>query len=159
MKDVMESYGVKFERNGYAVCPFHDEKTASLSVKGGRYKCFGCGISGDVIDFTMRYFGIDFRQALLKLDTDFSLHVFTERPMTHKARKQAREQEQLRIRYAAWKRQKKKETELRIDDLCAVMRSLERLLLTSDDDELVKLERSLICELDGLEREIQWITK
>ena len=72
----MENYGVIFGRNRYAICPFHNEKTASLSVRNGRYKCFGCGKSGDVIDFVMDYFGLDFRQALLKLDTDFSLHVY-----------------------------------------------------------------------------------
>jgi DNA primase (bacterial type) len=159
IKGVMENYGVIFGRNRYAICPFHNEKTASLSVRNGRYKCFGCGKSGDVIDFVMDYFGLDFRQALLKLDTDFSLHVFSERPMTHKERKKAREQEQLIKNYYRWKNERRSEIEERIETLSSVMRKLEFLLLTSDDKRLLELESSLISELGKLEKEIQWITK
>lgn len=158
LKSVMESYGVIFGRSGYAVCPFHNEKTGSLSVKGGRFKCFGCGAGGDVIDFTMKYFGIDFRQALLKLDTDFSLHVFTDAPMTHKARKEAREREMIRRNFYAWKRSRKMATEKRIDVLCSVMRKLERMMLTYDNEKLKELRSSIALELDELEKEIQWIT-
>lgn len=32
-------------------CPFHDEKTASFHVHPAYYKCFGCGVHGDAIDF------------------------------------------------------------------------------------------------------------
>ena len=34
------------------ICPFHaDRKTPSLGVAGNRWKCFGCGRSGDAIDW------------------------------------------------------------------------------------------------------------
>lgn len=36
------------------LCPFHAEKTPSLLVKGGRYRCLGCGASGDVTGFDIR---------------------------------------------------------------------------------------------------------
>ena len=36
---------------GKALCPFHNEKTPSFWVKNGRGYCFGCGWSGDIIDF------------------------------------------------------------------------------------------------------------
>lgn len=37
-------------RSTMAVCPFHTEKTPSLSIDGARglYHCFGCGKSGDI---------------------------------------------------------------------------------------------------------------
>ena len=49
LRDVMEFYGVQFNSRGFARCPFHAEKTASLSIKNEHYKCFGCGAYGSVI--------------------------------------------------------------------------------------------------------------
>lgn len=34
-------------------CPFHAEKTPSMSIKGGRFFCFGCQASGRVDDFRL----------------------------------------------------------------------------------------------------------
>jgi hypothetical protein len=38
----------KYIEEGKYLCPFHDEKTPSFIVKRGKYKCFGCGASGEV---------------------------------------------------------------------------------------------------------------
>src|SRR5215475_5173327 len=48
------------------LCPFHQEKTPSFSVHQGRqfYKCFGCGVGGDVIKFVMEIEGLTFWEAL-----------------------------------------------------------------------------------------------
>ena len=54
---------VDFKR-GAAKCPFHAEKTASFRVKGEFFKCFGCGVGGDVITFAVKYHSITFRQAI-----------------------------------------------------------------------------------------------
>jgi DNA primase len=45
-----------------AVCPFHSEKTPSLSIDGARglYHCFGCGKSGDVYRWVQETQGLDF---------------------------------------------------------------------------------------------------
>jgi DNA primase len=47
------------------LCPFHADKTPSLSVNEdkGLFHCFGCGASGDVIDFVMQLDGLTFRDA------------------------------------------------------------------------------------------------
>jgi len=46
-------------------CPFHDDRKPSLAVyEDGYYKCFGCGASGDVIDFIMEIRNCDFKEAL-----------------------------------------------------------------------------------------------
>lgn len=47
-------------------CVFHEEKTPSLMLDTtmNRYKCFGCGKSGDVINFMEDYNGLDFAGAV-----------------------------------------------------------------------------------------------
>ena len=44
------------------LCPFHGEKSPSFSVNAekGVYYCFGCQVSGDVIDFVREVDGMDF---------------------------------------------------------------------------------------------------
>ena len=48
------------------LCPFHNEKTPSFSVnpQGQFFYCFGCGESGDVFSFVMKYHHCDFPEAL-----------------------------------------------------------------------------------------------
>jgi DNA primase len=48
------------------LCPFHTEKTPSFSVyvDKQRYKCFGCGESGDVIKFVQEIQGLTFWESL-----------------------------------------------------------------------------------------------
>ncbi|MBU0960510.1 MAG: DNA primase, partial [Proteobacteria bacterium] len=48
------------------LCPFHGEKTPSFSVHPGQqfFYCFGCGASGDVYSFLMKYHNLDFPAAL-----------------------------------------------------------------------------------------------
>ncbi|MCX7823950.1 MAG: DNA primase [Verrucomicrobiae bacterium] len=52
-----------------ALCPFHKEKTPSFHVNPQRqlFKCFGCGVGGDVITFVMRWDGLEFREAVEQL--------------------------------------------------------------------------------------------
>lgn len=73
MEDVLRKYGFETSPSGRIPCPLHDGHDKNFSYKGGRFKCFVCGEGGSVIDFTMRLFGLSFRQAVLRLDTDFSL--------------------------------------------------------------------------------------
>lgn len=53
-------------RSHVAICPFHEEKTPSMSVDPGRglYHCFGCGAGGDVFNFAMETMGLDFTEAV-----------------------------------------------------------------------------------------------
>ena len=53
-------------RSTMAVCPFHSEKTPSLSIDGARglYHCFGCGKSGDVYKWVQETQGLDFSAAV-----------------------------------------------------------------------------------------------
>jgi len=52
-----------------ACCPFHDEKTPSFFVmpQTKTYHCFGCGASGNAIDFLMAYEKLSLEEAIEKL--------------------------------------------------------------------------------------------
>lgn len=56
-------------RTWWACCPFHFEKTPSFAVNEIEqfYHCFGCGASGDVINFVRKFESIDFYDACAKL--------------------------------------------------------------------------------------------
>ena len=49
-----------------ACCPFHEEKTPSFTVVPTKqiYHCFGCGESGGIIDFIMKYDHLAFVEAI-----------------------------------------------------------------------------------------------
>jgi DNA primase len=51
------------------ICPFHDEKSPSLSVSPGKglFHCFGCGTGGDVIRFVQNIEHLDFTDAVERL--------------------------------------------------------------------------------------------
>jgi DNA primase len=59
----------KAGRNYKGNCPFHNEKTPSFMVSPELqiYKCFGCGVSGDVFTFLQEYEGMEFYEALKHL--------------------------------------------------------------------------------------------
>lgn len=71
--DVIEYY--TGQHAGKYVCPFHNDHNPSLTVKGKRWTCWSCGAKGDVIDFTMRFHNIGFRDAVVKLGRDFGVSV------------------------------------------------------------------------------------
>jgi hypothetical protein len=50
-------------------CCFHKDSRPSLSInlENGRFKCFACGVSGDLVDFHRLRHGLDFKEALRDL--------------------------------------------------------------------------------------------
>ena len=71
-RQAAESFGLAVDKSGMALCPFHDDHHPSLKLDR-RYYCFACGASGDVIDFTARFFGISNHSAAIKLARDFGI--------------------------------------------------------------------------------------
>jgi hypothetical protein len=51
-------------------CPFHKDDVPSLSINHQKnlWRCFGCGRSGNVIQLVMKLEGLDFRDAVRRLD-------------------------------------------------------------------------------------------
>ncbi len=71
--DIVKTIGeyVRLKRVGstpryMGLCPFHTEKTPSFSVHSSHqfFKCFGCGLGGDVLKFVMEIERLSFVEAL-----------------------------------------------------------------------------------------------
>ena len=71
-RQAAERYGIRVERNGMCRCPFHDDSTPSMKLDS-RYYCFGCGATGDVIDFVSWLRGIGSKEAAILLAQDFTI--------------------------------------------------------------------------------------
>lgn len=59
------------------LCPFHNEKTPSFVVSEQKqlFTCFGCGASGDVIEFTKKYYNLNFQEAVEKLAAQYGIEI------------------------------------------------------------------------------------
>ena len=78
-----ESFGLTVNRSGMAACPFHEDHTPSLKLDQ-RYYCFGCGATGDVIDFTVRLLGISNHDAAQALAERFGIDPESQSVITPK---------------------------------------------------------------------------
>lgn len=72
---VAELYGMKLNRAYKCVCPFHKEKTASLSISPQKqiWKCFGCGKGGDVISLVSELLNINALEAAKSINSTLGL--------------------------------------------------------------------------------------
>lgn len=94
IQDVLSDF-VTLKRKGsgrylWACCPFHDEKTPSFSVTPERniYKCFGCGKSGDTINFIMEHDGLNYIEAIKYLAQKYGIEIIEEEQTDEQAEKQ-----------------------------------------------------------------------
>ena len=78
LRQAAETYGLTVSRNGMTCCPFHEDRHPSLKLNEDYFFCFGCGASGDVIDFTARLFGLSPKDATEKLAADFGISAETK---------------------------------------------------------------------------------
>lgn len=101
--EVARTYGLNPDRKGWCPCPFHNEKTPSFHLYNQKYRCFGCGASGDVVDLTAKLLGIGPLEAVKRLNADMGLGIDLDGPVdvvaVHKARAERREAE----RFKTWR--------------------------------------------------------
>ena len=80
VREAAQMYGIEVNRSGMACCPFHDDKNPSMKLNEEYFYCFGCGATGDVIDFTARLYNLSPREAAEKLAQDFGLAYDSQAP-------------------------------------------------------------------------------
>ena len=80
VQQAAQMYGIEVNRSGMACCPFHDDKNPSMKLNEEYFYCFGCGATGDVIDFTARLYNLSPKEAAEKLAQDFGLAYDSQAP-------------------------------------------------------------------------------
>jgi len=80
-----------------ACCPFHDEKTPSFNVSRdkGFYKCFGCGVAGDVFKFVMGVENLSFPEARAALAERYGIPLPEKRELSPEQKAEYSERERL----------------------------------------------------------------
>lgn len=82
--------------NHVGLCPFHAEKTASFSVNEQKqmFKCFGCGVGGNVYTFLMRHNNMSFPEAVKYLANRYGIQIPTDH-LTAEQKQQLNERDQI----------------------------------------------------------------
>jgi hypothetical protein len=89
--DVVQAEGIDLKLRGrhfWGLCPLHSERTASFAVdpEKQRFKCYGCGVSGDSIGFIMKLKGLSFRDVLKYLNITGDFRKINRDPLEIKRR-------------------------------------------------------------------------
>ncbi|MCD4713737.1 MAG: DNA primase [Clostridiales bacterium] len=77
--DIISSY-IQVDKSGKnykALCPFHNEKTASFIISEDKqlFHCFGCGVAGNAINFIMNYENLDYIDAVEFLAERYNIDI------------------------------------------------------------------------------------
>lgn len=151
--------------NYKGVCPFHNEKTPSFVVSEQKqiFTCFGCGATGDAIEFTKRYYNLDFSEAVEKLAGEYGISLekntfHDNREIYYKVNKLAANffykafTEKANKGYAYMKRREISPAILKkfgIGYADAQWDSLYKYLLSQGIDKKIMLELGLVSESKG----------
>lgn len=97
--DILRAYGYNLSRSKRIPCPIHGGKDSNFCYTDKVFHCWTCGASGNAIKLVMQIFGLNFGQALVRINSDFRLGLTPEKP---NAKSVAMAKEEARIR-SAWK--------------------------------------------------------
>ena len=104
VREAAEMYGIAVGRGGMVCCPFHDDRHPSLKLNEDYFYCFGCGATGDVIDFTARLYDLSPKEAAEKLAQDFGLAYDSKAPVRRNhVRQKSEAQARKENREHAWR--------------------------------------------------------
>ncbi len=72
-RQLLDANGIRINRHGFCVCPFHGDTDASMKLYNNTFYCFGCHKGGDVISLARELYGIGFMDAIRRLNDEFSV--------------------------------------------------------------------------------------
>ena len=125
MRRTAERYGIRVDKKGWCVCPFHQDRHPSMKLfpDGRGYYCFTCGAGGDQITFVARYLGVSNSSAARELARVFGVPL-TE-PATYREKREAELSRRKRRNVAEFARRSKLWLGLYRGLLCEARRDLE----------------------------------
>lgn len=83
LQEIVRAYGIELNRSDMCICPFHAEKTPSMKIYEKGFRCYGCGESGDTIEFVRKFFNLNNTlEAAHKINEDFGLGIQTDKRPT-----------------------------------------------------------------------------
>ena len=165
LREAAEHYGVVLGKNGMATCPFHLDCCPSLKLNSDFYYCFGCGASGDVIDFVAQLYDLSMPDAAEKLAADFGIISDTYPETKTKPRLSVRqEEEQAYLRLLEHRRRLRTklksppllEQNLQLADLCRELEKTECMLdtlATGDARDQLRVVKQLHADYNTAPRE------
>lgn len=87
--DLISEYVVlkKTGANYQGLCPFHQEKTPSFVVSQQKqiFRCFGCGVGGNIFEFYKNYHKVEFKDALQSLAARVGVDIKAENRSSEKS--------------------------------------------------------------------------
>lgn len=107
MHQVAEYYGLKVNRKGLCLCPFHQDQRPSMKIypDGKGYYCFSCGSGGDQIKFVARYQDVGNYEAARELAAAFGIPINI--PVTYREKREAEKAQRQRRELAAFVKRSK----------------------------------------------------
>lgn len=101
---VAEIYGLKLNRAYKCICPFHREKSASLSISPSKqiWKCFGCGKGGDAISLVSELLNINALEAAKSINNNLGLGLELNTPTSHFEINKYKEQRKTEEAFKKW---------------------------------------------------------
>jgi DNA primase len=93
---VLNHYNLHADRHNLLKCPFHQDKEPSLKIypETGTFNCFGCGATGDVIEFIQRYDKRGKHEAILKAQGFLEISQLEEPGPKQKSRQESPDETQ-----------------------------------------------------------------
>lgn len=116
-RQAAEAYGVKINRAGRALCPWHDDHTPDLAFYDARCYCHACHNGGDAVALTAQLYNMTMLEAAQKVNSDFQLGLDADTPTMQTGISEAQ------------RRQREREAEWRLEStLCAIVREADARL-------------------------------
>lgn len=121
MINVLDKYGIEY-RNTKLRCPFHGEdRRPSAKAYEKNFHCFTCQRHLDVIGFVEEYFNLSFKEAMQKINIDFSLGLDPHIPVDYEKLNQ--------IKQAQFEKKKIKEKQInKYSQLCDIRHYYQKLV-------------------------------
>ena len=125
--DAVRMYSDKPIRHNRIPCPFHGGAEYNLGLKPKWFHCFVCGAGGDVIDFTRKLHGLNWWDAVCKLNDDFCLNLPLNDTELTDEQKQRIAESKRKLERSLLDELERHELALQYDTMCDLLGIVERI--------------------------------